>query len=499
MKKVKFKENPIKWLNKEIFIPLALAIVVIQFVIQAFKIPSQSMEDTLLVGDFLLGLKFVYGSPLPFSESRLPSMIEPDTGDIVIFRYPGEPAYPDYDQERYSHLANLLILGNYYWDHQPEEGQPHLVSYFQGPKDFIKRVVAKSGQTIEVKKKKFYIDGEFHEIPGKGKNTTTSERMFLDNYGPIRLPAPGETYRLDTLSLIELHRLKSLILQENPSSTVHLDLNLKVNGKVNNQFVWSPLTGTPFYRPASPEAMNSVYTSDIYSDAQKENFLRASEVRNGEKSFEVHYKQPLYTGFYPDFQYHDQKTTFGMRQVSYMYFVDPMVEELAFNLKSYRDLYKLKAKELISNFLANSPSGTDTLFSKATQLNDSLQLLPDSLKAKLKVPQFEIETKVLVDGQEIQDYTIQEDVFFMAGDNRDNSSDSRVWGFLSRRNVKAKAFIIYMSIDAQFTAGQHPQERAAGYKDVVKDNEIRITNPFTWLKLPFLIRWTRIGKLIHGV
>ena len=51
---------------KEIVIPILLALVVIQFVIQAFKIPSASMEDSLLIGDFLLGLKFVYGSPIPF-------------------------------------------------------------------------------------------------------------------------------------------------------------------------------------------------------------------------------------------------------------------------------------------------------------------------------------------------------------------------------------------------------------------------------------------------
>lgn len=475
MKKVSFKQNPFKWLHKEIIIPLGLAIIVIQFVIQAFKIPSQSMEDSLLVGDFLLGLKFVYGSPLPFTDSRLPSMMEPDTGDIIIFRYPGEPAYPDYDAERYSHLANLLILGNYYWDHDPQEGQPKVVSYFQGPKDFIKRVVAKSGQTIEVRKKKFYIDGQFAPIPGQGKNTITSERMFLDNYGPVTIPSPGQTFQLDTLSLIELHRLKSIILQENPSSKVTMDVNLYVDGKLNNNYIWSPLQGTPFYSPATPEAMNSVYTDDIYSASQKQNFLKQSEVRNGEKSFEIHYKKPMYTGFYPDYEYMNKTTTLGMRQVSYLYFVDPMVEELSYNLKSYKDLYTLNQEKLAAD-----------------------SITPDSLK-KNPIPQFELQAKILVDGQAIDSYTVEQDVFFMAGDNRDNSSDSRVWGYLSRQNVKAKAFIIYMSLDAVFTAGQHPQEKAAGYPDSVKPNEVRITNPFTWLKIPFLIRWTRIGKLIHGV
>lgn len=478
MKKIKFTQHPIRWINKEIIIPLGLAIFVIQFVIQAFKIPSQSMEDSLLVGDFLLGLKFVYGAPLPFTDAKLPSLTEPDTGDVIIFRYPGEPAYPDYDSERYSHIGNLLILGNYFWDHQPEGDQPSLISYFQGPKDFIKRVVAKSGQTLEVRNKKFYIDGQFAPIPGQGKNTTSSERMFLDNYGPVTLPKPGQTFKLDTLSLIELHRLKSLILQENPSSKVTLDLNLYVNGQLNNDFVWSPQAGLPFYMPESPEAMNAVFTKDIYTEEQRLQFLQQSSMRQGARSFKLDYKQPLTTGFIPDPLYMNQSTSFGMRQVAYNYFVDPIVESLEYNLASYQDLYEINEKRITADTTDKSSS-------------DSLKTNP--------IPQFKLTQQIFIDGQPLTEYTIQEDVFFMAGDNRDNSSDSRIWGFLSRENVKAKAFIVYMSIDAEFTFGQNPQEKAAGYPNKVKPNEIRITNPFTWLKLPMLIRWRRIGKLIHGV
>ena len=68
----------------------------------------------------------------------------------------------------------------------------------------------------------------------------------------------------------------------------------------------------------------------------------------------------------------------------------------------------------------------------------------------------------------------------MMGDNRDNSADSRYWGLLSRANVKAKAFVIYFSFDNDDTA-------------------FSFANPFNWLRIPFKIRWTRIGKLVHGV
>src|SRR6185436_18144909 len=78
--------------TREFLIPIGLALIFIQFVIQAFKIPSASMEDSLLIGDFLLGLKFVYGSPVPFSNKKLPGLADPKPGNVLIFRYPGDPA-----------------------------------------------------------------------------------------------------------------------------------------------------------------------------------------------------------------------------------------------------------------------------------------------------------------------------------------------------------------------------------------------------------------------
>ncbi|MBO7131531.1 MAG: signal peptidase I, partial [Fibrobacterales bacterium] len=174
-----------KWLSREIAVPVAAAILVIAFLVQAFRIPSSSMEDSLLVGDFLLGLKFVYGTPIPFSDDKLPGLVEPDTGDVIIFQHPGDPAYPDYDRGRYSHLANLLMFGNFFWDSAPEEGQPRLVHYFMGPKDFIKRCVAKSGQTVEMRRGKLYVDGEAKPIPGKGKQTDYHRQgPPRDDFGP---------------------------------------------------------------------------------------------------------------------------------------------------------------------------------------------------------------------------------------------------------------------------------------------------------------------------
>ena len=68
-------------------------------------------------------------------------------------------------------------------------------------------------------------------------------------------------------------------------------------------------------------------------------------------------------------------------------------------------------------------------------------------------------------------------LFFMMGDNRDNSADSRYWGFVNLRNIRAKASVIYFSFEND-------------------DQAFSLGNPFTWWRIPFRIRWSRIGKVI---
>jgi signal peptidase I len=77
---------------KSLFIALALFLVVRAFVVEAFKIPTGSMERTLLVGDFLLVNKLVYGAEIPFTNHRLPAVRIPHRGDVMVFRWPEDPS-----------------------------------------------------------------------------------------------------------------------------------------------------------------------------------------------------------------------------------------------------------------------------------------------------------------------------------------------------------------------------------------------------------------------
>ena len=104
---------------------LIIALLAKQFIIQAFRIPSGSMEDTLLVGDFLFVNKLLYGPEIPFTKIRLPAIRNPQRGDIIVFR------------------------------------APHV------DKDFIKRCVAVEGDTIRYVNNILYINGVRIEEPFK--------------------------------------------------------------------------------------------------------------------------------------------------------------------------------------------------------------------------------------------------------------------------------------------------------------------------------------------
>ena len=77
------------------FFPVFLIVLLLRsFLIEPFRIPSGSMMPTLLVGDFILVNKFVYGIRLPVSDYKLFEVSQPERGDVVVFRYPLDPSTP---------------------------------------------------------------------------------------------------------------------------------------------------------------------------------------------------------------------------------------------------------------------------------------------------------------------------------------------------------------------------------------------------------------------
>lgn len=146
-----------EWI-KSLVIAFGLFLVIRTFVVEAFRIPTGSMENTLLVGDFLLVNKAVYGAKLPGSALRLPAFDKPQRGDVVVFTPPHEPG-----------------------------------------KNYVKRLVGLPGDTLEMRGKVLYLNGEAQIEPYvQHSDLSGMDASLQDMLWQRRFLAPGvdvETYR----------------------------------------------------------------------------------------------------------------------------------------------------------------------------------------------------------------------------------------------------------------------------------------------------------------
>ncbi len=134
-----------------ILIAVVLALFIRTFVVQAFKIPSGSMEPTLQIGDHILVNKFIYGVKIPYAGTTLIPVAHPEQGDIIVFRYPEDP-----------------------------------------DKDFIKRVIGVPGDIVEIRDKTVYVN----KVAVKNDIGVHTDARVLsgtinprDNLTPVTVPA----------------------------------------------------------------------------------------------------------------------------------------------------------------------------------------------------------------------------------------------------------------------------------------------------------------------
>jgi signal peptidase I len=151
-----FKKSTAREYFESIVVAVILALFIRTFVVQAFKIPTGSMEENLLIGDHLLVNKFVFGPTASAVENAVLPITDINRGDVLVFKFPVEPE-----------------------------------------RDFIKRVIGLPGETVEVKDRKIYINGTVIDDPHAHYLLPASSSDYhevtsfdvRERYGPVTVPA----------------------------------------------------------------------------------------------------------------------------------------------------------------------------------------------------------------------------------------------------------------------------------------------------------------------
>lgn len=208
---------------REVAIVVGAFLVLNSFVLASFEVPTGSMENEIMTGDFLLVNKFVFGGTtprtIPFTNVRLPafklpSFWEPERGDVIVFIFPG----------------------------MRDETRARDFAYY------LKRAIAVAGDTIEIRNRIVHVNGRAAQNPRNVKfNYSTirpaewhDPRIFPagapwneDNYGPIRVPKKGDVIPLNGANFPDWE----IFIQREGHDADRVDGDVYVDGKKADSYV----------------------------------------------------------------------------------------------------------------------------------------------------------------------------------------------------------------------------------------------------------------------
>ncbi|MBI4429792.1 MAG: signal peptidase I [Ignavibacteriales bacterium] len=191
--------------TKTVFVTIVVALLLKTFVVEAYRIPTASMENTLLVGDFLLVNKLTYGfrTPryLPLTNVVVPSFTvglwgRVERGDVVVFEYPA--------------------------DGDPKEQAE--------PVYFVKRCVGLPGDEVEIRKGRVSVNGKVLILRG----VSASAAFGSDSYGPVTVPAKGQRIELNKKNI---EQWRMLIRREGHEVESTRNGEVLIDGEVQKEYV----------------------------------------------------------------------------------------------------------------------------------------------------------------------------------------------------------------------------------------------------------------------
>ncbi len=341
-KKVVKKSALREWIDAVVFAVIA-ATLIRWFLIEAFTIPTPSMEKSLLVGDFLFVSKFHYGARTPQTPLQIPLTHQKIWGTDIpsyldwiklpLFRFPGLNDVKNND----------VVVFNY----PPEDNFPTDLKT-----NYIKRCIGIGGDVIEVKDKQVFINGKAAENPPLMESSYDVQSSGVINERVFK--------KLDITDIYATS--KGYIVQTTPETAKKLKESLEIIKSI------TPITSE-----------KGVMSEQVF----------------------------------------------------------PMADGFDWSIDNFGPLEIPKEGKKIE-------------INKMTlaQYGRVITVYDGNKNAEIK------EGKLLMDGKEVKEYTFKQNYYFMMGDNRHNSQDSRIWGFVPEDHILGKGLLVWWSIDPEGGLGE---------------------------------------------
>ncbi len=388
---------------------IVIATIVHNYFLQPFVIPTGSLEKTLRVGDFLLVSKFHYGARVPSTVVTLP-MVH-DTIPIIKTRsYLKSPQLPYIRIPGFQEIKNNdIVVFNWPADtvrrfFVKEKG---VIKPRDKKSNYVKRALGIPGDTIEIKDGIIFINGKKNVLPDRAK--------------------PIFTYNIRAEKGVSSNKLKEIGIEGFIRKFIIKNLTPRSYEEISNYILSISNTNDNEYL---------VYTDDsgIPLSIIRDNNITISELIDSTREISLTYEDAF------------------------------KVE----NSNLFDTIYRVTQSKGVSNlnFFPNNNNfkwnndylGPIYIPKKGDQIDLSLDNLP-LYKKIIKDYEFnDIEIsngRIIINSEEQDSYTFKQDYYWMMGDNRYNSEDSRVWGFVPFDHVLGKPVFIWMSIDGLFNGIQN--------------------------------------------
>ena len=383
---------------------VVIATIVHNYILQPFVIPTGSLEKTLRVGDFLLVSKFHYGARIPSTVISFP-MVH-DTIPILKTRsYLKEPQLPYIRIPGFQEIKNNdIVVFNWPADtvrkfFVKEKG---VIKPRDKKSNYVKRAIGVPGDSLEIKDGIVYLNGQENKLPERAKPLYTYKIFSKDGVSSSKLK------NLEIDGFIRKFIIRNLS-QESYNSLKANILSIS-NTNENEYLIYTDDQGIPIKKVRE---LNIDIREIIDNERELSlTFNDANKIRNSNE-FDTIFRSI-------------EKNNY----INSVFF--PGNKRFNWNNDQLGPIYIPKAGEKIKLTIDDLP-----LYKK---------IIRDYENNEVEV----VDNNIYINGEISSNYTFKQDYYWMMGDNRYNSEDSRVWGFVPFDHVLGKPVFIWMSIDGLF-------------------------------------------------